>query len=59
MPSERFAVPTGGCAVACSRRNSLWANAALVVTVGPADWAHLEPEHGPLAAMRLQVAAER
>ena len=44
---------------ACSRRNSLWANAALVVTVGPEDWAALEPEHGPLAAMHLQVAAER
>ena len=43
----------------CSRRNSIWANAALVVTVGPSDWAHLESEHGPLAAMQLQVAAER
>lgn len=25
-----------------------------MVTVQPADWAHLLPEHGPLAGMALQ-----
>ncbi|GAX77266.1 hypothetical protein CEUSTIGMA_g4712.t1 [Chlamydomonas eustigma] len=42
-----------------SRRNSLWANSALVVTVQPHDWEHLEQEHGPLAGMELQVHYER
>lgn len=42
-----------------SRRNSLWANSALVVTVAPTDWAHLEGEHGALAGMELQRAVER
>ena len=45
--------------VACSRRNSLWANSALVVAVQPPDWAHLEPEHGALAGVALQIQAER
>ena len=36
------------------RRDSKWANSALVVTVQPADWAHLLPRHGPLAGMALQ-----
>jgi hypothetical protein len=42
-----------------SRRNSEWANSALVAGVGPADWAHLEAAHGPLAGMALQVEIER
>ena len=45
--------------VACSRRNSLWANSALVVAVQPSDWAHLEPQHGALAGVALQIQAER
>ena len=43
----------------CSRRNSLWANAALVVAVQPSDWSHLESEHGALAGVALQIQAER
>lgn len=43
----------------CSKRNSLWANSALVVSVQPSDWAHLEAEHGALAGVALQVQAER
>jgi hypothetical protein len=42
-----------------SRRNSLWANSALVVTVQPGDWAHLSHDHGPLAGVELQRAVER
>ncbi|KAL0040454.1 hypothetical protein WJX77_007475 [Trebouxia sp. C0004] len=42
-----------------SRRNSLWANSALVVAVQPSDWAHLEPKHGALAGVALQIQAER
>jgi uncharacterized FAD-dependent dehydrogenase len=42
-----------------SRRSSPWANAALVATVGPADWAHLVPAHGPLAGVALQREIER
>jgi len=42
-----------------SRRNSEWANSALVVEVRPADWAHLEQEHGALAGMELQREIER
>lgn len=38
-----------------SRRNSLWANSALVVTVQPADWAAHTAQHGPLAGVALQV----
>jgi len=45
--------------VVCSRRNSLWANSALVVAVQPPDWAHLEPQHGALAGVALQIQAER
>lgn len=45
--------------VACSRRNSLWANSALVVAVQPPDWAHLEAQHGALAGVALQIQAER
>ena len=42
-----------------SRRNSVWANSALVVGVLPGDWAHLEEEHGPLAGVALQQQIER
>ena len=42
-----------------SRRQSLWANSALVATVGPADWAHLAPAHGALAGVELQRQFER
>lgn len=42
-----------------SRRNSKWANSALVAAVQPADWAHLLPAHGPLAGMELQREFER
>lgn len=56
--STALAEPTS-CSVAPfhfhpHRRDSKWANSALVVTVQPADWAHLLPEHGPLAGMALQ-----
>ena len=37
-----------------SRRDSRWANSALVVEARPEDWAHLVPRHGPLAGMALQ-----
>jgi hypothetical protein len=37
-----------------SRRDSRWANSALVVTVQPSDWAHLAPRHGALAGVALQ-----
>ncbi|KAI7842970.1 hypothetical protein COHA_003375 [Chlorella ohadii] len=42
-----------------SRRDSKWANSALVVTVQPSDWAHLLEAHGPLAGMVLQQEFER
>jgi uncharacterized FAD-dependent dehydrogenase len=42
-----------------SRRNSVWANSALVATVDCRDWQHLEAEHGPLAGMQLQIDIER
>ena len=42
-----------------SRRNSVWANSALVVGVQPGDWAHLEAEHGALAGVALQQEIER
>jgi hypothetical protein len=42
-----------------SRRNSRWANAARVVGVGPSDWAHLVPAHGPLAGVEFQRQIER
>lgn len=41
------------------RRDSKWANSALVAAVQPADWAHLTPAHGPLAGMALQQQFER
>jgi len=36
------------------RRDSKWANSALVVAVQPSDWDHLTAQHGPLAGMALQ-----
>lgn len=42
-----------------SRRNSHWANAALVATVGPSDWDHLTAQYGALAGMELQREIER
>lgn len=42
-----------------SRRDSKWANSALVVAVQPGDWQHLEAQHGPLAGMALQQQYER
>jgi hypothetical protein len=41
------------------RRDSKWANSALVVTVQPSDWQHLVPQHGLLAGMALQEGYER
>lgn len=41
------------------RRDSKWANSALVAAVQPPDWAHLLPTHGPLAGMELQRQYER
>lgn len=43
----------------CRRRQSKWANAALVVGTDASDWTHLEPQHGVLAGIALQQAAER
>lgn len=43
----------------CRRRQSKWANAALVVGTDASDWAHLEEQHGVLAGVALQQAAER
>ena len=45
--------------ICCSRRQSKWANAALVVGTDASDWAHLEPQHGVLAGTALQQTAER
>ena len=42
-----------------SRRQSKWANAALVVGTSEADWGHLEQQHGALAGVALQQTAER
>jgi uncharacterized FAD-dependent dehydrogenase len=42
-----------------SRRDSRWANSALVVAVQPADWQHLLAAHGPLAGVALQRRYER
>ena len=42
-----------------SKRASKWANAALVVGVGPADWADLTPTAGPLAGVEYQRRVER
>eukprot|EP00887_Chlorella_sp_A99_P002424 scaffold10.g2424.t1 len=41
------------------RRQSLWANSALVATVGPSDWEHLSAQHGALAGVELQRQFER
>ena len=42
-----------------SKRASNWANAALVVGVGPSDWADLTPSAGPLAGVEYQRTVER
>lgn len=42
-----------------SRRQSKWANSALVVGTHPSDWQHLVAEHGVLAGVQLQRDAER
>jgi len=42
-----------------SARGSRWANAALVVAVGPRDWGDLASEHGALAGVEMQRRAER
>eukprot|EP00798_Chlamydomonas_sp_ICE-L_P017843 gene17843-24229_t len=42
-----------------SRRNSQWANSALVVTMKPSDWAPYEKKHGPLAGVALQRSMEQ
>lgn len=47
------------CILPPRRRDSKWANSALVVTVQPGDWAHLEGAHGPLAGMALQQEVRR
>lgn len=42
-----------------SRRNSVWANSALVVNVGPSDWGHHTAAHGVLAGVAFQQEMER
>ena len=42
-----------------SARGSKWANAALVVAVGPRDWGGDSAEHGALAGVEMQRRAER
>lgn len=42
-----------------SRRDSKWANSALVATVGEQDWDHLTAQHGELAGMELQREIEK
>ena len=42
-----------------SRRNSRWANSAIVVTCNENDWAHYSADHGPLAGIELQRGIER
>lgn len=42
-----------------SKRGSPWANSALVCGVTPSDYAPYEAEHGALAGVALQTAAER
>ncbi len=42
-----------------SRRQSQWANAALVVGTAAGDWRHHAAQHGVLAGVQLQVDAER
>lgn len=42
-----------------SGRNSRFANSGMVTEVRLSDFAHLVPEHGPLAGLRFQQAFER
>lgn len=42
-----------------SRRQSKWANAALVVGTDSSDWGHHTAQHGVLAGAQLQIDAER
>ena len=42
-----------------SKRNGKFANSGMVVTVNPQHWAHLESEHGPLAALEFQKQVEQ
>ena len=42
-----------------SRRDSRWANSALVVSVDEGDWAHLDGHTGVLPSTALQVETER
>lgn len=42
-----------------SRRNSVWANSALVVGVRPGDWSDRVAAEGQLAGVALQRAMER
>lgn len=41
-----------------SKRDSKWANSALVASIDSDDWSHLLPLYGPLAAMELQREIE-
>ncbi|MEW5304163.1 MAG: hypothetical protein WDW36_006794 [Sanguina aurantia] len=42
-----------------SKRNSAWANSALVVSIQPPDWEHLTAKHGALAGVAMQRVIER
>lgn len=42
-----------------SGRNSVFANSGIVTEIRLSDFAHLVPEHGPLAGLRFQQAFER
>jgi uncharacterized FAD-dependent dehydrogenase len=42
-----------------SRRNSKWANSAVVVGIVERDWAHLVDQHGVLAGVALQQEIEK
>ena len=66
MISAAQVVPTSMCAeelcvngMSFSRRQSRWANSALVVGTTPSQWAHHSAQHGVLAGVQLQVEAER
>lgn len=59
MSSLPFSLPPSSSRRPPRRRDSKWANSALVVAVQPGDWAHLEAAHGPLAGMALQQEYER
>lgn len=59
-------VPSSTCAeelcvngMSFSRRQSQWANSALVVATSSSQWAHHSARHGVLAGVQLQVEAER